>query len=178
MTSDVEKMFRQIAVDAEDQYLQCILWRENQSEDLGFKLTNVTYGTTSASFMATECLISLAETEQKRYPGNASAIRRDFYMDDLMTGAETIQECIQLQTQISNILSSAKFPLRKWCSNSDEILAHVGKEQKEPLFVIRPEAEDVIKSLGLCWKPVQDEFIFQVATLPKRSKVTKRMLLS
>jgi len=179
MTSDVEKMFRQIAVDAEDQDLQCILWRENPSEDLRkFKLTTVTYGTTSASFMATQCLVSLAEAEQNRYPEAAAAIRRDFYMDDLMTGAETIQECIQLQTQISNILSSAKFPLRKWCSNSDKILAHVGKEQKEPLFVIRPEAEDVIKSLGLCWKPVQDEFVFQVAPIPKRSKVTKRMLLS
>lgn len=179
ITSDVEKMFRQISVDPEDQDLQCILWREKPSDSLRtFKLTTVTYGTTSASFMATQCLVSLAEIEKNRYPEAASAIRRDFYMDDLMTGAETIAGCIQLQTQISSILSSARLPLRKWCSNSDEILAHVVKEQREPLFVIRAEAEDVVKSLGLCWKPVLDEFIFQLASIPIRAKVTKRMLLS
>ncbi|XP_060861005.1 uncharacterized protein LOC132938271 [Metopolophium dirhodum] len=179
ITSDVEKMFRQISVDPEDQDLQCILWREKPSDSLRtFKLTTVTYGTTSASFMATQCLVSLAEIEKNRYPEAASAIRRDFYMDDLMTGAETIAGCIQLQTQINNILSSARLPLRKWCSNSDEILADVVKEQRQPLFVIRAEAEDVVKSLGLCWKPVQDEFIFQLASIPKRAKVTKRMLLS
>lgn len=30
LTADVEKMFRQINVDAEDQYFQCIIWRKNR----------------------------------------------------------------------------------------------------------------------------------------------------
>lgn len=33
-------------------------------------------------------------------------------------------------------------------------------------------------SLGLCWKPSQDELGYQVVSMPKRTKCTKRMLLS
>ncbi|CAI6373542.1 unnamed protein product [Macrosiphum euphorbiae] len=116
ITADVEKMFRQVGVSKEDQDLQRIVWRERPSEVLRiYRLATVTYGTTSASFMATQCVASLAEAEKLRFPKAVKAIRRDFYMDDLMTGAETIDECKMLQSQISMFLESAKLPLRKWC---------------------------------------------------------------
>jgi len=65
-------------------------------------------------------------------------------MDDLITGSETIDECKMLQTQISNILDSAKLPLRKWCSNSAEIFKSVESVEKEPLFIIKIEADEII----------------------------------
>ncbi|XP_060836320.1 uncharacterized protein LOC132918983 [Rhopalosiphum padi] len=179
ITADVEKMFRQVEVSKEDQDLQRIVWRENPSEKLRiYRLTTVTYGTTSASFMATQCLASLAEAEKLRFPRAAKAIRRDFYMDDLMTGAETIDECKMLQLQISNILDSAKLPLRKWCSNSAEIFKGVHSVDKEPLFVIKIEADEIVKSLGLCWKPTQDVLGYQAVPAAKSPKCTKRILLS
>jgi len=114
LTADVEKIFRQVAVATEDQDLQRIVLRTNPSEPLRpYKLTTVTYGTTSASFKATQCLAVLATDRFSTYPEASKAIERDFYMDDLMTGAETIEECIILQEQISLILHSAKLPLRK-----------------------------------------------------------------
>jgi hypothetical protein len=179
LTADVEKMFRQVAVATQDQDLQRILWRTRPSETLrSYKLTTVTYGTTSASYMATQCLVVLAEEHNQSYPEASRAIKRDFYMDDLMTGAESIEECVILQEQISLILDSAQLPLRKWCSNSEEILKSVEFRGKEPLYVIHTETEDVVKSLGLCWKPTNDEFGFQVVPIPVRAQVTKRILLS
>lgn len=109
-TADVEKMFRQIVVDAEVQDFQCILWRESRRTI--YKITTVTYGTTSASFMATQCLASRVQADKKDSKA-ASAIRCDFFMDDLMTGAKTIQKCVLLQTLIDGILGSTKLPLRK-----------------------------------------------------------------
>lgn len=47
-----------------------------------------------------------------------------------------------------------------------------------PLYVIRTETDDIIKSLGLCWRPTHDEFMFQVVPIPKRAQATKRKLLS
>lgn len=38
--------------------------------------------------------------------------------------------------------------------------------------------DDIIKSLGLSWKPVADEFRFEVGLIPTKGKMTKRMLLS
>lgn len=62
ITSDIEKMFRQIRVAREDWNFQRILWREHPSKPLRtYQLTTVTYGTTLASFLSTQCLVTLAE---------------------------------------------------------------------------------------------------------------------
>lgn len=179
ITADVEKMFRQIQVEVEDRDLQRILWRAHPSERLRtYRLNTVTYGTTPASFMATQCLVVLADESKTKFPEAANSIHRDFYMDDLMTGAETQEECITLQRQISGILETAKLPLRKWCSNSKSLLETIGMAEEDPLFTLEIGADDIVKSLGLCWKPAVDELRFQVTSNQMRTNVTKRMLLS
>ncbi|XP_015377245.1 PREDICTED: uncharacterized protein LOC107171509 [Diuraphis noxia] len=114
LTADVEKMFRQIQIANEDRDLQRILWRPSPNEALRtYQLTTVTYGTTPASFLATQCLVSLGEEKKQQQPAAANAILRDFYMDDLMTGADSEEECYKLQREINDIFNSAKLPLRK-----------------------------------------------------------------
>jgi len=179
ISSDIEKMFRQVAVAERDWDLQRILWRNDPSEALRtYRLVTVTYGTKPASFMTTQCLITLAQQTSTNFPRAAKAITRDFYMDDLMTGGETEAECIQLYQEITSILASAKLPLRKWCSNSSSILKHIGKDVSDPLFTLELGDEEMIKSLGLCWNPALNEFKFNVIPTPTRSKLTKRTLLS
>jgi len=94
------------------------------------------------------------------------------------TGGETKAECIELYQEITSILASAKLPLRKWCSNSSYVLGHIGKNVRDPLFTLELGDEEMVKSLGLCWNPVLDEFRFNVIPTPARSKLTKRTLLS
>lgn len=49
------------------------------------------HGTSSASYLATRCLKHLAEQHSSRYPVGSAHVKRDFYVDDLLTGADTIQ---------------------------------------------------------------------------------------
>lgn len=57
MTADVEKMYRQVRVRNEDCDLQRIIHRFSPSEALKeYRLLTVTYGTKSASYLATRCL--------------------------------------------------------------------------------------------------------------------------
>lgn len=49
----------------------------------------MTYGTTPASFMTTKCLDELARKNEVPFPNAAKTIRRDFYMDDVMTGGDS-----------------------------------------------------------------------------------------
>jgi len=99
-------------------------------------------------------------------------------MDDLMTGADTTEECCQIQQHINMILNSANLHLRKWCSNSRGILKYIGNSNTDPLFALQINADDVVKSLGLSWKPERDEFQFTFENDVLRVKITKRMLLS
>ncbi|VVC31118.1 Retrotransposon, Pao [Cinara cedri] len=164
----------------QDWDLQRILWREKNASEIlrTYQLVTVTYGTTPASFMSTQCLVALARQSSDEFPCASNAIARDFYMDDLMTGGETQEECIRLYHEITEILNSARLPLRKWCSNSALVLEHIGKDVRDPLFTLELGDEEMVKSLGLCWKPVPDEFTFTVTPMPIRSRLTKRALLS
>ncbi|XP_050065913.1 uncharacterized protein LOC126554977 [Aphis gossypii] len=159
--------------------LQRILWRPSPNEVLRtYQLTTVTYGTTPASFLATQCLVSLGEEKKQQQPAAANAILRDFYMDDLMTGADSEEECYNLQREINDIFNSAKLPLRKWCSNSPTVLTQMGKREGDPLFTLEIGDNDTVKSLGLEWKPFADQFQFTLNTTTRKDKLTKRIVLS
>ncbi|XP_018405110.1 PREDICTED: uncharacterized protein LOC108781594 [Cyphomyrmex costatus] len=85
-------MYRQVMVDTAFTPLQRIVWREEEDQDLEtFELLTITYVTSSASFLAIRCLKQLVELEA-RHPRTTEAIARDFYMDDLLTGADSIHE--------------------------------------------------------------------------------------
>lgn len=46
-------------------------------------------------------------------------------MNDLICGADSVEQAIQLQKDVHQILASAQFNLRKYQSNSSEVLAEL-----------------------------------------------------
>jgi len=179
LTSDIEKMFRQIKVAREDWDLQRIVWRSSPEKLLrSYQLTTVTYGTTPASFLSTYCLIALAKSVEKEYQKASKVIAEDFYMDDLMTGADTEEDCSQLQVDVSTVLDSARLPLRKWCSNSESVLQSMYKCVDDPLFVLDIGDDETVKSLGLQWKPIADHFQYDIVARSSEGALSKRAILS
>jgi hypothetical protein len=80
------------------------LKQENSNESLRlYKSHIVTYGTSSASFLAIQSLQRLPE-EQNIFPLAAEVIKRDFYVDDLMIGNNSFKHALQLQDKINNLL--------------------------------------------------------------------------
>ncbi|KYM79367.1 hypothetical protein ALC53_10162, partial [Atta colombica] len=62
--------------------LQRILWRNNPSANVNtYELTTITYGTASASFLATRCLKHLAEQDAHQFTRGLACVLRDFYVD-------------------------------------------------------------------------------------------------
>ncbi|XP_057670066.1 uncharacterized protein LOC130902185 [Diorhabda carinulata] len=60
VTADIEKMYRQVLVSKDQHKMQRILWRDNENKALSVcELSTVTYGTTSAPFLAIRCLVEL-----------------------------------------------------------------------------------------------------------------------
>ncbi|XP_043867339.1 uncharacterized protein LOC122757838 [Drosophila mojavensis] len=106
MTADIEKMYRQIKVAKADQEYQYILWRDDPKMPIKeYKLTTVTYGTSAAPFLAVRCLQELANQHCQGNNQLMRTIKEDFYMDDLITGGDSIEDCINTQTAL---LSAAR----------------------------------------------------------------------
>jgi hypothetical protein len=156
-TADIAKMYRQIVVRPQDRDLQRILWRYSSEGPIQeYRLTTVTYGTSSAPFLATRCLKKLADDEQQ-YPRAAQVLNNDFYVDDLLSGTSTIEDAINMQKEISSLLQTAGLTLRKWASNHSTFLDTIPKELQETQPTLSLDNEDRVTTLGLLWNPKNDK---------------------
>lgn len=179
--ADITKMYRQIKVRDEDSEYQRILWREHPSEDIQeYKLLRVTFGTSSAPYLAVKSLIQAAKDEGHQYPLAAERIKQEFYMDDLMSGCEEEHEAIEIYRQITELLGKAGFELQKWSSNCDSMLDQIRERTVEAERDKRIEVkqDSVNKILGLTWSRENDEFLYGVQLPPISEPVTKRKVVS
>ena len=86
-------MYRQVLIHKDDRSLQRILWRKSPNEPLKtYELQTVTYGTAPASFLAIEAIRTVAKDNATKFPVGSAVILRDFYVDDLTSGANSIEE--------------------------------------------------------------------------------------
>ena len=177
-SADMCKMYRQILVKEEFRPLQLILWRSDPEASLQtFALNTVTYGTTSAPFLATRCIKQLAVEFESQLPLASKVVGRDFYVDDLLSGADTIEEAISLCHDVCLILESGCFELRKWKSNNSNILNYI-KANSDSTDVHQFSAPEACKTLGMVWSCVNDTLSFQINCSQLIGKVTKRVILS
>ncbi|XP_011858530.1 PREDICTED: uncharacterized protein LOC105556071 [Vollenhovia emeryi] len=176
LSADIIKMYRQILVHGDHTPLQTILWREsNDGPIMTYELVTLTYGTRPASFIAIKCLQQLAEEEGSDCPLAARAIREDFYVDDLLTGAETVEGLLQLKKQVTDILRKGGLELHKWNSNVPGV-RKVSDQDNEEFVELEKEQES--KLLGIRWNPREDTLHFVAPVQNKDSRVTKRAILS
>lgn len=128
VAADIDKMYYQVLIDSRDRHLQKIIYCEslNSEPKVGI-LNTLTYSTLPASFIATKYLFILSNSIAESHPKCTDGIRKDFYMNDLLTGCDTIDEVIELsRVMIQSTLLSAKFPLQKYISNSSAVLKSLG----------------------------------------------------
>jgi len=175
MTTDIEKMFRMIWVHSDHCDLQRILWYENDQLKI-YRLKTVTYGTSSAPFLATRCLKQLALDEQKDFPIASKVVENDSFMDDIMTGTDTIEDALKLQKDLILLMSRGGFKLHKWCANHPKILELIEENLREKQVLINQE--ETVKALGMRWIPIEDCFIFKIDELSEIKTYTKRTVLS
>lgn len=178
-TGDVKQMYRQILVPDEDAEYQRILWRPSPVGPVkDFKLRTVTYGVASAPYQALRTISQLAHVSSAQYPHGSAILSRDIYVDDVVSGADSLEEALAVKAELSDILSAGGFHLRKWASNEEEFCRDVPlQDLYSSKFIEFTDSCDLsLKILGLLWLPQADHFSFRVHTEDRRC--TKRTILS
>ncbi|GFW97579.1 pro-Pol polyprotein [Trichonephila clavipes] len=177
ITADIEKMYRQLPLQDSD--FQRIVWRNSPFEPIqNFRLTRIAYGTASAPYLAIKCLQQLALNEANNFPLASKAALNDFYVDDLMSGANSLSEALELQNHLTQMLSSAGLVLRKWASNCNELLNSIDSDMRFSNASLNVDNDDTVKTLGILWHPASDVFYFKITPLSFEGPLTRRTLLS
>lgn len=175
-SADIAKMYRQVWVKPEQRTLQRILWRENSNDPLSvYELNTVTYGTAAASYLAIRCLFQVGNDYEDVKPEVSRVIKRDFYVDDCLTGTDDLEQSAILCRELTCALKNSGFELRKFCSNHPAVLKYVESENLDKPVTLGNDEN--AKTLGLFWICKADKLIYKInQNFSKR--VTKRTILS
>ncbi|XP_062703704.1 uncharacterized protein LOC134286149 [Aedes albopictus] len=179
IAADIEKMFRQILVHPDDQPLSRIWFRFDSEHPLkAYQLVTVTYGLNNSPFLATRVLKQLSEDEQENFPLAAPIARKDFYMDNLLSGCSDETELMTILSQMIELLRAGGFPLRQWSSNCQAVLDVIPEELRETRTLLELDENNPISALGLLWEPASDKLAFKLPNLKENAPLTKRTVLS
>ncbi|GFW54168.1 integrase catalytic domain-containing protein [Trichonephila clavipes] len=147
-TTDIQKMYRQILINPDQQDLQRIIWKHGpDAEILTYRLKTVTYGLSNAPFLVIRTLQQLAKDEKSRFPLASETLLYDTYMDDIVSGVPDLETAQQLQSQLKDALQACGMNLHKWSSNSPELLNSSLSSDVEHSF--STDIELSVKTLGI-----------------------------
>lgn len=186
--ADIVKMYRMVRVADDDCEYQRIVWRnEPEDEICDYKLLTVTFGTAAAPYLAVKALNQVAIDHKEQYPIAAEKVAKEFYMDDLMTGCQTVEEGKTLIRDMDALLRQGGFILQKWSSNKEELLEDFKQMEREETEEniekeknkdIEFKLDNIVKILGLTWNRSRDEFQYSVSLPVISAPVTKRKIIS
>ncbi|XP_073986270.1 uncharacterized protein [Rhodnius prolixus] len=179
-TADIRQMYRQILVTPEHRDYQRIIWRFSAQEPLqAFRLNTVTYGVSSAPYLALRTKQQLASDEGDQCSLAKTTLLHEVYVDDILTGASSEERAQELRAQLQRLLMAGGFELRKWASNCPALLQDLPADHCRPTASEDPlclDRDPILKILGLGWNPASDNFFYAVRL--SETALTKRTILS
>ncbi|XP_076221754.1 uncharacterized protein LOC143174337 [Nomia melanderi] len=118
--------------------------------------------------------VAFKDDEGNAHPEAAGIIKRDPYVDDLLTDADTMEEPRHIQHQIGELLQPGGLNIRQWASNEPALLKGLREDQIHPKILCD---DTTMKALGISWDARNDAIRYAVE-IQVVGKVSKRTILS
>ena len=101
LTADVTKMYRAVELTQSDRDFHRFVWRKDPGEPLrDYHMTRVTFGVSASSFAANMAVKQNAHDNIAEYLQAAETVEKSFYVDDCLTGADTVTAAMEMQKQL------------------------------------------------------------------------------
>ncbi|XP_046601937.1 uncharacterized protein LOC124295559 [Neodiprion lecontei] len=143
-----------------------------------YQLTTVTYGLASAPYLAIRVLRQLVQDEGRQYPFASHVILENTYVDDILSGAEDVDQGCEKINELNQLLKAGGFELQKWTSSHPETLVDISRNHQEIAMHLNLDQSPFFRALGLAWRPDIDAFAFSPQIHQTRDNSTKRKVLS
>ena len=160
VTADIAKMYREVELSVPDRDVHRFLWRSSLQQDIqDYRMTRVTFGVSASPYLAVRTLQQVAADHGSEQPEAVHHILSSFYVDDLLAGANTVAEALQLYSTLREVLKKGGFNLCKWRSSSPSVLKSIPTELQEKLPIKEVTSSlypTQPKALGLEWNSSLD----------------------
>lgn len=172
IVSDVEKAFLQVGLQPNDRDVTRFLWIKdldkgvNPENLIHLRFCRVPFGVISSPFLLNATVrhhLNKSDQEINKQ------IARDIYVDNLVTGAQSLEKALRLYHTAKKSFEELSMNLREWNSNSKDFLRHISQDDREK--------REVIKVLGIEWNTNTDKLHLKPNYETARNNMTKRGVL-
>ena len=165
LKADIEGMFHQVRVSAEDADSLRFLWTDNiHSNDPPYSMQMLVhiFGSKDSLTCAIYALHQTARDNIDEFsPATIETILKSFYVDDLLKSVMTEEEAIVLAKELIEILKRGGFRLTKWVSNSEAVLRSIPQSEIATSMLVELDSEKMERALGALWNVQDDTFTFR-----------------
>ena len=179
--ADIKGMFHQVKVPLRDcDSLRFLWWPDGNLEASPeeFQMVVHLFGATSSPSVCGYALQRVAIDNETNAPEAVlQAVRRNFYVDDLLISFHGDSEAARTIEGLRRLLFRCGFHLTKFVGNSEEALRAIPECDRRELPVeVSIDCPREEKALGVIWNPSLDEFRFRACLVEKAC--TRRGILS
>lgn len=122
LVGDIQKAFLQIRIHASERDALRFHWQTDCTSDVEtYRFTRVLFGLAPSPFLLGGVFEYHLDSWAQRYPEEAERLRRSFYVVDLLTGGQDVQQTKARKEVAQEIMTDATFKLHKWHSNCPEL---------------------------------------------------------
>ena len=181
LAGDLKQAFLQVRIREEDRDVMRFHWFKDlkTKEIMTLRFTRALFGLSPSPFLLGGVIQQHLDKHQQQHPDVVEEIRKSLYVDDLVSGGETVEKVQQLKKTSTEIFNDATFQLHKWHSNapvleSEETQLSSSAEDtfaKQQLGV--PSGQTTL--LGLSWDKERD--VIKIEIPSGKAEPTKRGIL-
>ena len=129
VTADIEKAFLMISIIPADRDVLRFLWFQDptklDSPILHFRFTHVVFGLRPSPAILGAVILHHLDKYNCEHPKLVEQIRAGLYVDDLITGTDSVESAFEVYSKSKQIMKEAGLNLRKWKTNSSELLNQI-----------------------------------------------------
>ena len=179
LAGDLKQAFLQIRIREEDRDAMRFHWIKDKdsSKVEVYRFTRAMFGLVQSPFLLGGTLEYHLNSMKEQHPAEVDEILRSLYVDDIITGMNTLDEVKHLKKSAVSIFGKAQFQLHKWHSNLKELETEDSCSEVEQTFAKEQLGvkDDETRLLGLKWNKASDTL--RVEFSDKGAETTKRGIL-
>ncbi|XP_044181007.1 uncharacterized protein LOC122962163 [Acropora millepora] len=133
LVADIEQMFHQVRVPAEDCDALRFLWWSGDLNDepAEYQMLVYIFGATSSPCCSNKALRQTTDDNEDKYGSEAAeTVRRNFYVDDLLKSVQTTDQATTLAVKLTAMLKEGGFHLTKFLSKRREVLSALPTQER------------------------------------------------
>ncbi|XP_068738113.1 uncharacterized protein [Montipora capricornis] len=180
VTGDLKKAFLQVRIKELDRDALSFHWKQNEHSVLEtLRFTRALFGLTCSPFLLGGVLECHLGTWESKMPELVAELRKNLYVNDLLSGGVTVQEAQYRKEQAIEIFDDAGFTLHKWHSNVPIMEGEIENKDTDLSFAkqqLQQSGKSKTSLLGLGWDKEKDELKVKFPT--EEVQPTKRGVLS